>query len=853
MKDKIEKNPLISVATFIVDRRNLFFLIFTLLIIFSVIKMDDVGVEDDLAAYLPEDTATSRGLDRMDEEFITYGSARIMITNIAYDDAEALSKEIEARDDVAMLDFDETSEHYNNFSALFDVTFDFAEDDERAIGSLNEIRELLADYDIYVSSDIGNSDVDMLNEEMKTISVLVAIVVVSVLFLTSMTYAEVPVLLMTFGASALIAAGTNFLLGTISFVSHSVTIILQLALSVDYAIMLCNRYKEEHETLGIREACIISLSKAIPEISSSSLTTIGGLFAMIFMQYGIGRDLAVCLIKAIIFSLITVFTLMPGLLMIFGPWMDKTKHRSFIPKISLIGKYAYATRYVVPVLFVILIAGAFVIQKKCPYVFGKEMIETPIKNDRQIAKDMIKESFGEQNVVALIVPAGDYAKEKRMLETLDRRSEVDHSVGLANTEGKDEYMLTDKLTIRQFSELFDMDYEEVQLLYMAYAAKDENYTRIVNGISSYSVPLIDMILYLYDEVEENYLEVDDDVHEDIVDAHDKILIAKDQLQGENYSRMLVYLTLPEESDETFAFLDEMYRIAERFYDEDVLIVGNSTSEYDLKKTFNVDNSVVNVVSILAVLIVMLFTFMSVGMPLMLIIVIQGAIWVNFSFPYLQHRNLFFLSYLIVSSIQMGANIDYAILIAGRFLEVKDRMNRKDAIIETMNFAFPTIITSGSMMVLAGFSIGQLTSDGAICGIGQCLWRGTVISILFVMLVLPQILLLGEKVIDKSSFKVSVPLKLNRETGLMRVDGFVQGQFNGRIVGEIHAVMNGDFSAMVQSGQAVSIGEEQIGEGIRLIADNMARKKGEETGPGEQPAAEEAEEGSVEDGDSDGQE
>jgi predicted RND superfamily exporter protein len=138
----------------------------------------------------------------------------------------------------------------------------------------------------------------------------------------------------------------------------------------------------------------------------------------------------------------------------------------------------------------------------------------------------------------------------------------------------------------------------------------------------------------------------------------------------------------------------------------VLTPGESTSEYDLYKTFQRDNTVVNVVSILAVLTVLLFTFMSAGMPILLIMVIQGVIWINFAVPALQQKNVFFLSEMIVSSIQMGANIDYAIVISGRFMELKDKMSKKDAIIETMNFAFPTIITSGTMLSLAGILIGQ---------------------------------------------------------------------------------------------------------------------------------------------------
>lgn len=179
------------------------------------------------------------------------------------------------------------------------MTFNYPETDDRALEALSELEDKLSGYDIYVSTTMGDASAEQIESEMSVITVLVAIIVVTVLLLTSQTWAEVPVLLLTFVASMLITNGTNFIMGTISFVSNSVTVVLQLALSIDYAIIFCNRYKEEHERLPIREADIVALSKAIPEIASSSLTTIGGLVAMMFMQFGIGRDMALCLIRAI--------------------------------------------------------------------------------------------------------------------------------------------------------------------------------------------------------------------------------------------------------------------------------------------------------------------------------------------------------------------------------------------------------------------------------------------------------------------------------------------------------------------------------------------------------------------------
>ena len=190
-----------------------------------------------------------------------------------------------------------------------------------------------------------------------------------------------------------------------------------------------------------------------------------------------------------------------------------------------------------------------------------------------------------------------------------------------------------------------------------------------------------------------------------------------------------------------------------------------------------------------------------GIPVLLIVVIQGSIWINYGIPTITNSPLFFLSYLVVSSIQMGANIDYAIVTTSRFMEFKDKMPKKDAIIETMNMSFPTIITSGLMMAIAGILIGQMTSNAAIAGIGDSLGRGTILTIIIVMFILPQILLLGEKVIDKTAFDMPSAVSSHQSSGRVRIDGMVRGEIHGQISGIVHAVVEGDVNISLLSGTA----------------------------------------------------
>ncbi len=791
---------IVTISSVIVDKRNLFFLLFIIAIAFSIFSGKWVKVENDLTAYLPVQSETRKGLDLMDKEFVTFGTAQFAVTNISYEEAERIYDKIVDIKGVYSVGFDDSKEHYNNSTALYDITFDYDEKDSKAVAVLEEVKTALEGYDVFVSTELGDPLSEQVADEMKVVVILVAAVVVFVLLFTSRTYAEIPVLLLTFVSAAIINMGTAFLLGTISFISNSVTIVLQLALSIDYAIILCDRYKEEHEILPIREAVITALSKAIPEIAASSMTTIGGLIALLFMKFRIGPDMGINLIKAILLSILSVFLLMPGLLMLFGPLMDKSHHKSFIPEISKVGTFAYFSRRIIPPFFVILIMFAFYFAGKCPYVYGYDTITTPVINENQKAVQVIEDNFGTKNVVALVVPSGAYESEKNLLMNLQNNDKVIKTIGLSNTEAIGGYVLTDRLTPRQFSELTDIDDEAAKLLYAAYAADNEAYGKIVGGLNTYRVPLMDIFLFLNKEIEEGYLSLNSELTEELHEAYRKIYSAKLQLQGEHYSRMLVYLDLPSSGDETFAFIDEMRNMAKSYYlDGDVYVVGDSTSKYEFYSSFQRDNVVVSIISILVVLVVLLFTFTSVGMPLLLILVIQGSIWINFAIPVFIKSDLFFMSYLIVSSIQMGANIDYAIVISNRYMELKDKFSHKEAIIKTMNQSFPTIITSGTMMVLGGGLIGRLTSEATIAGIGQSLSRGTIISLLIVMFVLPQILLLGAGLIDKTSFSVKSPLKRQRVSGRIRVEGRVRGSISGTVNGMINAVIDGEADLNVLSG------------------------------------------------------
>ena len=815
MKEKGQASAMERVATFIVDKRRIFFLIFAAACIFCAVSRNWVDVCDDITRYLSEETETRQGIDLMDREFTTFGTGQVMVANVSYPEAQKLAEKIEELEGVRSVAFDGTEKHYNHASALFDVTFAGEVLDQVSVDGMNRVKELLKDYDLYINSPVGNPLDEVIDREMLVVDAIAVVIILLVLLLTSKTYAEIPVLLITFGAAALLNMGTNFLMGSVSFVTNSIAIVMQLALAIDYAIILCHRYTEEREQNEPREAAIKALSYAIPEISASSLTTISGLLALCLMEFKLGYDMGSVLIKSILCSMFSVFLLMPGLLVVFSKAMDKSHHKSFVPKISFLGHWAYATRYIMPPVFLLLAVGAFYFSGKDNYVYDSNSISSIRQNETQIAKQQIEDCFATENTIALVFPSGDYDKEAKMIEEIQELPRVTSVTGLANTELMDGYTLTSALTPREFSQIADLDVEVAQLLFTSYAVDKGEYGQIVTNMDNYEVPLIDMFDHLFEQRAQVELGLDEDTEELLDEMETQLKEAKMQLMSPDYSRIVITLDLPIEGEESYQYLDVLHGIAARQYQE-YYLVGDSTNCSDLRDSFEKDNILISILTVVFVVTVLIFTFKSGGLSILLIAIIQGSIWCNFSIPYLQDKNLFFMSYLIVSSIQMGANIDYAIVISSRYLELKERLPLKEAMVETLNLAFPTIITSGSMMALAGFAIGLLSSNEIICSIGVFLGTGTTISILMVMCMLPQILLLGDMIIRKTSFEIPRSREMARKTGTMRLDGRVRGRIEGLIDAEVHGVFRGQLNAIVDVGgmehQHDEMDEKELEEG-----------------------------------------
>ena len=809
------KKPFMErVAAFIVDRRYLFVVLFVALCIFSIFTSNGVDVNEDLTDYLPDDSETRQGLQIMDREFLTYGDARVMVSNITYAKAEELAEMLRSVDGVKTVTLENDQDHYNAASALFEVVFDGEKLDNVSIQGVENVRNALRDYDTYIMTEVGNPTGEILEKEMQMVFVILVVIIILVLLLTSQTYAEVPILLITFGVSVWINKGTNYWFGEISFITNSIAAVLQLGLAIDYAIILCHHYTEERAHNTPRDAVVKALTVAIPEISASSLTTISGLLALAFMKIKIGSDMSLVLVKAILFSMLTVFLLMPALLLLMSPWLDKTHHRRFLPRIDGWGRFTIKSRYIVPPIFAVILIAACILANHCPYVFGYSTLDTLKQNEYKLSEKKINATFGEVNQVALIIPFEDYESETKLVEDLKELNGIDHLVALADTEAKDGYMVTDSLTPRQFAELTDIDISVSRAAYTAYCTSNENFTQAIgqlvdlSNIDNCTVPLIDMIKFLYEQRDVYESRIDASLMDDLEEMYDDLIDGERQLHTKDYSRIILFLNLPVESEETYDYLTVIKGVIGKYYTESYF-VGETAKDKDFSAAFSEDNMLISILTIVFVVAILLMTFKSVALPLLLILVIQGSIWINFSFPTILHSNLYFLAYLIVSAIMMGANIDYAIVISSRYLKLKETMPYKDAMIEALNLAFPTVVTSGSILAAAGISIGVLSSENTVASIGICLGRGTLLSMFLVMGVLPQILLLGDTIVEKTSFTIGHHVQTQNLSGAMRVNGHVRGYINGYVDAEIRGIVNGTVSASIDIGAVETEGQPAV--------------------------------------------
>lgn len=751
-KEELKSNKL---SKFILKGRWIFLLLFVVLTIFSAIMIPRTPILYDLSAFSPTNSNTESALKILKTEFDDKGSAYIMVKNVTVERAYLILEELEDIKGVASITFDENKD-YKNSSVFYTVLLENYDATDECNATIESILSHLAKEDIYLSGQSAASYYTRIEtfESILKIGVVIAIVVLLMLLFTSKSYFELLIMAFVFGVSIIINVGTNFIFNGISYVSNLVALILQLALSIDYSVILLHRYMDERKYYDSKTAIKQALTKGLSEIFSSSLTTLAGLCTLMFMSLPIGVEMGQSLAKSIAISLVTVIFFMPALLVLFDKFLEKTKHKPFVPSVTKSARKVLNARKPIVIVFIILFIVCGVGQFFNNYSFNMNGSSKYV-----IANEATAKEFGIKNDLVIIVPNGDYQKEKALGEFVLNKDIVNSVTSLASVEvGEGVYLTTDVNVTDMvgFGAELGLNETYVQALFSLYMTTNDPHTEI--PLMEYRIVLIDLLEFAYKEVAKMGLK-------DFQEQLQPLIDAKNKLESDGYSRLMFNINSGVESKESLALVDELLTELTEFYDE-FYLAGESVACYDMAKVFPKDNLIVSVLTVLFVLIILLFTFKKFLLPIILILVIQGGIWINFAIPSITGGSVLYIGYLLISAIQMGATIDYAIILTNRFNQLKRVIPDKlDAMAQAENAVFPTIITSGIILIITGFAL-NLMSSGVVAQIGRFLGVGTLISVLLVLFVLPSLLIICDKVIDKSKF--SRVLKKLKNINMIRV-------------------------------------------------------------------------------------
>lgn len=735
MKKNKNNAIFINIANFIMNKKNIFILFFIVVVLGSLFTINSVNIENDLTKYLGDDSMTRAGLEVMNDEFEEFYSANIMVNIDSYEDVLLNLNIVNEIDGVASVIFSE--DNYKNNLALFTVVFDVDEEND-ALYLLKKIKSNFEENDIVIDSSLyDNNNSDEFGNEMRFILILAIVIISLILLFTSKSYAEIPILLTVFAVAALINKGSHFIFSDISFISDSISIILQLALAIDYALIIVHRYTDERNNYDAKNTAIVSLSKSIPEVLSSSLTTICGLVALSFMDYQLGFDLSKVLIKSILISLLCVFTLLPILLYMYDSSIQKTKHKNFVPSIKKIVTLSTKFSKVITPLFLVLMCCAYFYSSNTSYLFNEG-----VDFNTDSPKDIIEKEFPSTNDLVLLVNKDD--SSYNYIEELYKNDNIVSVNAFELVEVINGMTLDTEINYMVMKELLETTKKKSKAIFLAYATSIGEYNLYTENIEDYKISLNELLYFIYS------LKSTEAISEDILLSVEYMIsqveLLKSNYESENYKRLIISTSLPIEGEEVFSFISDLIKLTDSEF-SDYYLVGEQVNAYELSESFKNDRIVVSILSAIFIIIILIFTFKSITISLAMILIIQAAIFMNFSFPYFFDQSIFFVGYLIVVAIQMGANIDYAIVVTNRYKEY-EKNHDKNALVNGANSSFTTILTSGSILAIAGFILNKVSSDLVISSLGGCIARGTVISIVLVLIVLPALLELESKIFKK---------------------------------------------------------------------------------------------------------
>ncbi|NMH67331.1 RND family transporter [Bacillus sp. RO3] len=681
---------MIKSASWILKHKKSVLAVFTLVTILSAVAQLFVKVNYNMVDYLPDDAQSTQAVDIMEKEFTgAVPDTRVMVTDVSIQEALAYKEKLEVIDGISdvfwlddmvdlktpleVADQETVENYYKDRHALFSISVRTGDE----VRITDEIYELIGE-DGAIAGEAANtaSSQKMAGSESMYAGMLLVPLIIVILVISTTSWVEPLFFLTAIGVSVLINLGTNIFLGEVSFVTQSVAPILQLAVSLDYAVFLLHSFSDyRKETEDPEEAMKLAMKKSFPAITASAATTFFGFIALTFMEFQIGSDLGVNLVKGIVLSFISVMVFLPALTLVFYKWMDKTKHKSFVPSFKGTGEKVLKLKVPSLIFVLAILVPAFLGQSNTSFIYGTG--EQP--ENTRVGSDFkkVEQEFGETTPIVLLVPKGDVVKEAGLVEEIER---LDYVTGV-----------------------------------IAY----------VNQVGA--------------EIPPDYLDPS----------------ITGEFYSDNYSRMVINTNQGTEGKIPFSIVEKVETAAQGYYGDDALALGESVTLYDIKNTVNQDNKVVNILTVVTIALVLLFSFRSISIPVVLLITIEAAVWINLSIPYFTNTPLVFVGYLIVSTVQLAATVDYGILFTEAYTHYRKEMPAREAMVRTLDEKTFSISISAAILSSVGFILWITSSNPIVGSIGLLMGRGALLAFIMVLFVLPAMLLVLDKVIKKTTYKANV--------------------------------------------------------------------------------------------------
>ncbi len=665
--------------------------LFIVLIVASAFLATKVKTNFDIFSYVPKESPSTQAVNTMMDEFeqdipnveigvpdLSLPQALLMketLEELPYvQEVLWLDDQVDLATPLDLLDQKIVEGFYKDGMALFHATID---ESFKATDIVEELQELAGPEGAVRGQvvEVANMQRGVTVEVTRIIIIAVPVALIILIIATKSWFEPILFMVVIF-IGVVLNTGTNAIFQDVSFITQAVGAVLQLAVSMDYAIFMLHRFSDyREEGYSIEEAMKLAMVKSFSPISSSALTTLFGFLTLIFMRFQIGPDLGLVLAKGIVFSLFSVFFLLPVLTVYTYKIIDKTTHRSLLP--SFKGFSRLVVKIGIPVLIIaaLVVVPAYIGQRSNDFLYGSQSYPRGSREARDV--ELLNQQFGENVQMVLLVPKGQWAIEEKLAKDLLDLPEMKSVVGYVSQVG--------------------------------------------TGIPPDILP-------------------------------DRVV---SQLISDKYSRLILVAESPAESPETYELAETIREMVDQAFPEgDTHLAGANFVLADMKETVNQDMIIVNGLAILAIALVIMIAFRSLALPVLLVLTIELSIWINLAIPYITGTPLNFIGYLIVSTVQLGATVDYGILMAQHYIDHRQLLDRKEATKRTIQSVAGSIIPPALILAAAGFTLYIISSISVVSELGLVLGRGALISLVMVLFLLPNLLRLFDRFIEKTSWKLA---------------------------------------------------------------------------------------------------